>query len=74
MTTNAWLNSHHKRRAAMLRAEWADEMGHDREWWLREARRTRTDWSPLLRQRLRVLWWLRLGRPSWREFLRMTGW
>jgi hypothetical protein len=34
-----------------------------REWWRDEARRTRTDWSSLLRQRIRVLNWVRAGRP-----------
>jgi hypothetical protein len=33
-----------------------------------EARRCRTDWSSLLRQRIRVLAWVRAGRPlsKWR--------
>jgi hypothetical protein len=35
----------------------------DREWWRREAIRTSTDWSSLLRQRIRVLWWVKAGRP-----------
>jgi hypothetical protein len=36
---------------------------HDREWWRQEAIRQRTDWSSLLRQRIRVLAWVRAGRP-----------
>jgi hypothetical protein len=35
----------------------------DREWWRAEARRCGTDWSTLLRQRIRVLAWVRAGRP-----------
>ena len=35
----------------------------DREWWRAEAIRTETDWSSLLRQRIRVLAWVRAGRP-----------
>jgi hypothetical protein len=35
----------------------------DRAWWRAEARRTKTDWSSILRQRIRVLAWVRAGRP-----------
>lgn len=41
----------------------AVDVTHDREWWRAEATRTRTDWSSLLRQRIRVLYWVRAGRP-----------
>ena len=41
-----------------------------REWWRGEARRTRTDWSGLLRQRIKVLWWIRGGRPPLSEWIR----
>jgi hypothetical protein len=36
---------------------------HDRAWWRLEAVRTHTDWSSLLRQRIRVRAWVRAGRP-----------
>jgi hypothetical protein len=36
---------------------------HDRAWWRTEAIRTKTDWSSILRQRIRVLAWIRAGRP-----------
>ena len=39
------------------------EPPHDRAWWRAEAIRTKTDWSSLLRQRIRVLAWVRAGRP-----------
>jgi hypothetical protein len=39
------------------------EQPHDRAWWRVEARRTRTDWASLLTQRIRVLHWVRAGRP-----------
>ena len=39
------------------------DLPRDREWWRVEARRTRTDWSSLLRQRIRVLAWAKAGRP-----------
>jgi hypothetical protein len=35
----------------------------DRPWWRAEAIRTKTDWSSILRQRIRVLAWIRAGRP-----------
>jgi hypothetical protein len=45
--------------------------GHDREWWREEAKRTKTDWSSLLRQRILFLWWVREGRQEPRaEWLR----
>lgn len=43
---------------------------HGRAWWTAQAKRTRTDWSSLLRQRLRVLAWVRAGRPPWAQFMR----
>jgi hypothetical protein len=39
------------------------EQPRDREWWRQEAIRTRTDWSSLLRQRIRVKAWIKAGRP-----------
>jgi hypothetical protein len=44
-----------------------------REWWRDEARRTKTDWSSLLRQRARVLWWIRAGRPPLSQWVRDTS-
>jgi hypothetical protein len=42
---------------------------HGREWWRVEARRCGTDWSSLLRQRIRVLDWVRAGRPPLSEWM-----
>lgn len=68
-----WLNAQRKRYAAKLRAEWADQVGgRDREFWRREAKRTRTDWSSLLRQRIKMQWWVRLGRPPLSEYLKLV--
>ena len=39
------------------------EPPRDHEWWRAEAIRTKTDWSSLLRQRIRVLAWVRAGTP-----------
>jgi hypothetical protein len=36
----------------------------DRTWWQIEARRMKTDRSSLLRQRIKVLGWIRAGRPA----------
>lgn len=47
-----------------------DVIWHDRIWWLARARKTKTDWSSLLRQRLKVMAWLRAGRPPLRAWLR----
>jgi hypothetical protein len=44
------------------------EPPRDREWWRQEAIRTKTDWSSLLRQRIRVLAWVRAGRPPLAEW------
>jgi hypothetical protein len=44
----------------------------DREWWRAEAIRTKTDWSSILRQRIRVLAWIRAGRPPLGQWLRST--
>jgi hypothetical protein len=44
----------------------------DREWWRVEARRRGTDWSSLLRQRIRVRWWIKAGRPPFGEWMRST--
>ena len=41
----------------------SDPVHRDRAWWRGEARRSRTDWSSLLRQRVTVLAWVRAGRP-----------
>jgi hypothetical protein len=41
----------------------ARDRARDRAWWRAEARRTKTDWSSILRQRIRVLAWVRAGRP-----------
>jgi hypothetical protein len=43
-----------------------------RAWWRIEARRTRTDWSSLLRQRIRVLAWVRAGRPPLAQWIART--
>jgi hypothetical protein len=42
---------------------------HDREWWRQEAVRTHTDWSSLLRQRIKVLAWVRAGRPQLSQWI-----
>ena len=47
----------------MSNAAKLDEPPHCRTWWWEEAVRTRTDWSSLLRQRIKVLWWVKAGRP-----------
>jgi hypothetical protein len=39
------------------------EPARDRECWRAEAILSRTDWSSILRQRIRVLAWVRAGRP-----------
>jgi hypothetical protein len=49
------------------------DAAHDREWWRAEAIRTRTDWSSILRQRIRVLAWVRAGRPPLAQWLRSVG-
>jgi hypothetical protein len=46
------------------------ELIHDRGWWRAEAVRCGTDWSSLLRQRLRVLRWIRCGRPPLAEWVK----
>jgi hypothetical protein len=69
--TDEWLRRKRRQYAEKLRREWADEMGRDREWWREEAKRTQTDWSSLLRQRIKAMWWVRLGRPPLREFLKL---
>jgi hypothetical protein len=46
---------------------------HDREWWRAEAVRTRTDWSSLLRQRIRVLAWVYAGRPPLAQWVKTGG-
>lgn len=45
-------------------------VGRSREWWREQAKATGTDWSSLLRQRVRVLGWVRAGRPLLSEHLR----
>lgn len=42
----------------------------DREWWRKESAITGTDWSSLLRQRVRALWWHRAGCPPVSEWVR----
>jgi len=54
----------------MSRAEELRERPRDREWWRQEAIRTKTDWSSLLRQRIRVLAWVRAGRPPLSKWLK----
>jgi hypothetical protein len=69
---NDWIKRKRREYANRLKAEWATDVGHDRQWWLAEAKRTRTDWSSLHRQRLRVLMWIRAGRPplnDWNKFI-----
>lgn len=39
-----------------------------REQWRDKARRERTTWSDLLRQRIKVWAWVRAGRPRLREW------
>lgn len=39
-----------------------------REQWREKARRERTDWSSLLRQRIKVWGWVRAGRPELRKW------
>jgi hypothetical protein len=46
---------------------------HDRAWWRAEAVRTNTDWSSLLRQRIRVLHWDRAGRPPLTQWIKSEG-
>jgi hypothetical protein len=46
------------------------DAAHDREWWRAEARRCRTDWSSLLRQRIRALAWVRAGMPPLSQWLK----
>ena len=59
-----WVARMERRRAARLRQEFSVEIhGRDREWWRAEAKRTKTDWSSLLRQRLLFKWWINEGRP-----------
>lgn len=45
-------------------------VGRTREWWKVEAVRTNTDWSSIHRQRIRVLGWVRAGRPPLAEYAR----
>jgi hypothetical protein len=42
---------------------------HDRDWWRQEAIRTQVDWSSLLRQRIKVLAWVRAGRPPLAQWI-----
>jgi hypothetical protein len=73
MTTADWLRQKQRDRAKQIKAEWLDEMGHDRAWWLEEAKRRKTDWSSLLRQRLRVMQWVRDGRPPMAQWVKNEG-
>ncbi len=45
----------------------------NRDWWRAEARQTKTDLSSLLRQRLRVLAWVRAGRPPLSTWIKSEG-
>lgn len=51
-----------------LAAQGASLRWRDRAWWRRESAIVGTDWSSLLRQRLRALWWHRAGCPP------ISGW
>jgi len=51
------------RRAGAAMTSPAEVKIQSRAWWHVEAKRVGTDWSSLLRQRLRVLQWVRAGRP-----------
>jgi len=68
-----WLRNKIRARDRKLRAEWADEIGHDHHWWREQAKRTKTDWSSLLRQRIRMVWWVRAGRPSLQVFSKVIN-
>jgi hypothetical protein len=67
---NDWLKSKQRRHAERMKKEWGDFVGHDRAWWAEQSRKDGTDRSSLLRQRIKMWWWVRLGRPPLREFLR----
>jgi len=41
----------------------------DRGWWRQDSIRCRTDWSSILRQRIRVLAWVRAGRPPLAQWM-----
>jgi hypothetical protein len=69
MGESDWIKQKRRQRAHRLEREWQEEMGHDREWWRVEARRARTDWSSLLRQRVKALGWARAGRPDLKAWL-----
>jgi hypothetical protein len=67
-TVSDWLAQRRRAYLERLKDEWAAEVGHDREWWRGESRRIGTDWSTLVRQRIRVLWWVRAGRLRFSEW------
>jgi len=80
MTAADWISQKQNERAKRERwareqrketfAEEAELDPHDRAWWAAQARRDKTDWSSLLRQRLRVRQWVRDGRPPIGQWLR----
>src|SRR5262245_61949376 len=67
---NHWLRQKISKRKQAIAKEWQEIVGHDRDWWQREARKTRTDMSSLLQQRIRVWQWVRAGRPPLAGWLR----
>lgn len=50
-----------------------DDLPRDRSWWREESRRQCTDMSSLLRQRIKVLAWVRAGRPPLAQWMRERG-
>ena len=70
--TRQWIRARLKQYRDRERAAFAEEVhgGNDREWWRTEARAVGTDWSTLLRQRIKVLAWIRAGRPPIAEWRR----
>jgi len=65
-----WIKQKERQRMAAIRPEWQDIIGHDREWWRREAERTRTDWNSLLRQRTKARAYAKAGRPPLAAWLK----
>lgn len=69
-----WPTHHVRRRRWWLRREWrvivSDAEWKPRAWWRGEAGRMATTMSALLRQRVRVRWWINAGRPPLSAWLR----
>ena len=65
-----WIRRKERQRAASIRREWLDVVGRDREWWRKQSIRDRTDWSSLLRQRIRVKSWLKAGAPPLAQWVK----